>query len=283
MKSAVQPVQTTPTRNLLYLDNKLAQASYSMNLSEHRLISILLSKTKPTNFRRKLTNKELMNLPIEEVKRNLATGIHPTIKVDDVGDLLDSVTLHSISVREYADFCDIRLDNARKELLEASENLFHRYIHLKNSETGKFIKFRWVSSISFDPTTDEVGLRWSVDILPYITDLKDYFTKLKLGKLLELQSVYSWKLYTILCSRRGENNYKHGITLTFEELLFMLDVPESYKEFKHFNNLLLKKAVAELQSKLKMKDLKVKFSKNGRKIDKLVFFGFTTGEEDEKK
>ncbi len=178
-----------PTRNLLYLDNKLAQASYSLNLSEHRLLCILLSKTKPTNFRRKLTNKELMNLPIEEVKRNLVTKIHPTIRVDDVGDLLDSVTLHSISCKEYAEFCGIKTTDARKELLEASENLFKRYIHMRDQETGKFIKFHWVSSISFDPTTDIVGLRWSIDILPYITDLKNYFTKLKLGKLLELQSI----------------------------------------------------------------------------------------------
>lgn len=281
MKPVEQP--KLPSRNLLYLDNKLAQASYSMNLSEHRLLSILLSKTKPTNFRRKLTMKELANLPIEEVKRNLATGIHPTIQVDDVGDLLDSVTLHSISVKEYAEFCDIRVDNARKELLEAGDNLFNRYILLKDATTGKFIKFRWVSSIGFDPTTDIVGLRWSVDILPYITDLKDYFTKLKLGKLLELQSIYSWKLYTVICSRRGENNYKKGVTFTLEELLFMLDVPDSYKEFKHFNNLLLKKAVAELKSKLKMPNLEVKFIKEGRKITKLMFIGFTTGDEDEKK
>jgi plasmid replication initiation protein len=277
----MKPVEQT--RNLLYLDNKLAQASYSMSLSEHRLLSILLSKTKPTNFRRKLTNKELAVLPIEEVKRNLVTGIHPTIRVDDVGDLLDSVTLHSISVKEYAEFCDIEPCNARKELLEASENLFTRYVHMKDSATGKFIKFHWVSSISFDPELDIIGLRWSVDILPYITDLKDYFTKLKLGKLLELQSIYSWKLYTVICSRRGENNYKKGVTFTLEELLFMLDVPDSYKEFKHFNNLLLKKAVAELKIKLKMPNLDVKFIKEGRKITKLVFIGFTTGDEDEKK
>jgi plasmid replication initiation protein len=281
MKQAEQP--KLPSRNLLYLDNKLAQASYSMNLSEHRLISILLSKTKPTNFRRKLTMKELANLPSEEVKRNLITKIHPTIKVDDVGELLDSVTLHSISVKEYAEFCSIRVDNARTELLEASDNLFNRYIHLKDSTNGKFIKFRWVSSISFDPETDLVGLRWSIDLLPYITDLKDYFTKLKLGKLLELQSIYSWKLYTVICSRRGENSYKSGVTFTLEELLFMLDVPDSYKEFKHFNNLLLKKAIIELRNKLKMNNLEVKFVKSGRKIVKLVFFGFTTGEEDEKK
>jgi plasmid replication initiation protein len=227
--------------------------------------------------------KELAALPIEEVKRNLSTGIHPTVQVEDIGDLLDSITLHSIGVQEYAEFCGIETWNARKELLEASENLFSRYIHMKDQTNGKFIKFHWVSSISFDPTTDLIGLRWSIDILPYITDLKDYFTKLKLGKLLELQSIYSWKLYTVICSRRGENSYKSGITFTLEELLFMLDVPDSYKEFKHFNNLLLKKAIAELRSKLKMSKLEVKFVKNGRKVVKLVFFGFTTGEEDEKK
>ena len=83
--------------------------------------------------------------------------------------------------------------------------------------------------------------------------------------------------------KTGENSYKKGVTFTLEELLFMLDVPESYKEFKHFNNLLLKKAMIELKKKLNMPSLDVKFVKEGRKIVKLVFIGFTTGDEDEKK
>ncbi len=267
------------TKNLLYLDNKLAQASYSMNLSEHRLLCILLSKVTPTQYRRRMTSTEMNGLSREEVRKHLAAGRLETVKVDTVGDLLDSVTLYSISVQEYAEFCNIRIDNARTELLDASDSLFTRYIQLKDQTTGKFIKFRWITSISYDTSTDSIGLRWSIDILPYITNLKEYFTKLRLGKLLELQSVYSWKLYTVLCSRKGENVYKTDIVFTLEELLFMLDVPDSYKEFKHFNNLLLKKAIAELKGKLKMDKLAVEFIREGRKVTKLVFTGFVLGEE----
>lgn len=268
------------TPNLLYLDNRLAQASYSMPIAEHRLLAILLSKTKPVYFARKVTSKEIAELPHEEVLKLSALAdkgiIAKTVQVEDLDNLLDAETLHSISVAEYASFCGITTWNARVELKEAALNLFRREIKLDNTSGKKIRYLHWVSMIEFDNEQDLVTLRWSIDILPYITNLRSFFTKLKLSNLLELDSIHSWRLYTLLCSKRGENIYKAMVEVSLKELHFALDLADTYKEFRYLNNLLLKKVLKEFQSKLKMEKLEMILVKNGRKVVGLKFKGFTT-------
>jgi plasmid replication initiation protein len=268
-KQAV-PIKHKPTenKNLVYLDNKLAQASYSLNLSEQRLLFLSLSKTRQGYSRS----------PTESEKTKHLLG---AINLEDLdlyipSEDFDSTTLFTISILEYAKTFDIRPVDAREELLAACNNLFNRYIVLKETN-GSFKRFRWVQGIEYDAKEDFVGFRWSFDIVPYIKDIQNYFTKLKFGKLLFLQSTYSWKLFTFLCSRRGENKYVN-LKASVEELMFVLDVPESCKEFKHFNNLILKKVVKEFISKLGMVDFKIEFEKQGRSIKHVVFKGFTVAD-----
>ena len=258
----------TSNKNLVYLDNKLAQASYSLNLSEQRLLFLSLSKTRQGYSRS----------PTESEK---AKHIHGAIELEDLdlyvpSEDFDSTTLFTISILEYAKTFDIRPVDAREELLAACNNLFKRYIVLKETN-GSFKKFHWIQGIEYDAKEDSVSFRWSFDIVPYIKDIQNYFTKLKFGKLLFLQSTYSWKLFTFLCSRRGENKYI-DLKASVEELMFALDVPNSCKEFKHFNNLILKKVTKEFQSKLGMEKFEVSFEKQGRSIKYVVFKGFTVAD-----
>ena len=262
------------TKNLVYLDNKIAQASYSLNMNEQRLLFILLGKlnqgykrdnTKHENYLHevgKLSTQEY--LALQEVK----------------GEDFDSTTLFTVSIAEYASYCSLQLTDARTELQDACNNLFNRYIVTREKD-GSYAKFRWIQGIEYDAIEDSIGLRWSFGIVPYIKDLQNYFTKLKLGKLLQLNSTYSWKLYTILCSKRGENKYKE-LKVSVEDLMFMLDVPNSCKEFKHFNNLILKKVTKEFVTKLGMEKFTVSFEKEGKFIKEVCFRGFSISEKETK-
>lgn len=265
------------TKNLLYIDNKLAQASYSLNLSEQRLLFILLSKVKPTYYGA-CSKEEVEGMSLEEMSRRLLVNDRSSKELT-IGDCLDELTLHTLSIHEYASFCHITNANAKTELLEAANNLFNRYITVKKEGKG-FKKFRWIASVEFDEQKGLVNLRWSIDILPYIGNLRSYFTKLKLSKLIELKSVYSWKMYTLLASKQGENRYKGQQKVAVKELMFFLDVPESCKEFKHFNNLILKKVAMEFVGKLKMDKFKVEFVKEGRFVTEVVFKGFSVVSEE---
>jgi plasmid replication initiation protein len=258
----------TENKNLVYLDNKLAQASYSLNLSEQRLLFLSLSKTRQ-GYRRNMTE-------LEKTKHFAGAVELEDLDLQIPSEDFDDTTWFFVSILEYAKTFDIRPVDAREELLAACNNLFNRYIALRETN-GSFEKFRWVRGIKYDAKEDQVSFRWSADIIPYIKDIQNYFTKLKFGKLLFLQSTYSWKLFTFLCSRRGENKYVN-LKASVEELMFALDVPESCKEFKHFNNLILKKVSKEFISKLGMVDFKIEFEKQGRSIKHVVFKGFTVAD-----
>jgi len=256
------------TRNLVNIDNKLAQSSYSMTLNEQRLIYILLSKVTPSEY--------LVKMTLEEAEEaSLADFIATKGRKKTFGDILDSATLHTIMVREFSEFCGLELNKAREALLEVSDTLFNRYIHIKHEDGKSFIKFRWVSSIRFDAKEDTISLRWSVDILPYITQLTEYFTKLRLNDLLELQSTYSWKLYILLKSHKGENNFKKEVTIRVEDLIFELAVPDSCKDFKMLNSRILQKATGELKKKA-LTDLKMVFNKKGKKVSSVSWYGVPT-------
>lgn len=241
-----------------------------MTLAEQRLINILLSKIKPTEYLVKMTVDEVLASPL-----SLKELEDTKSRKKEFGDVVDAVTLHTLSVREYAEFCGIRLDSARQELLDASETLFNRYIHIKHEDGKSFIKFRWVSSIRYDATEDSVSLRWSLDILPYITQLTAFFTKLKLNDLLGLQSTYSWKLYMILKSHKGENNFKKEVTIKVEDLIFELAVPDSCKDFKMLNSRILQKATKELARKA-LPELKMVLNKKGKRVESVSWLGVPT-------
>jgi len=253
---------TNKHSNLVTIDNKLAQASYSLSLTEQRLIYIILSKISPDYFRKE-TETEIN----DKIFYNKVTT-----KEDRFiqGDDFDSTTLFQLSVQDFAEFCDIRLDNAREDLIEATARLLSRKVTVQK-ETGGFVSFNWLQGIEYDEVTDIISLRWSYYILPYIQNLTKYFTKLRLNELLGLKSTYSWKLYQLLLSKKGENNYKRNVEIDFETILFCLNVPISCREFKFFNSKILQKSLKEISKVNLLQELKMEKILKGKKVVGLRF------------
>lgn len=263
-------MQSKPS-NLVTLDNKLAQASYSLTLSEQRLIFILLSKLRPSYFRKE-TKRET----------NDKVFLNKVITKEDLlvqGETVDSFTKYQLSTREYANFCKLALDDARHELRGACDNLFDRELIVRE-EDGSFRKFRWIHETTYDVKTDTVGLHWSPSILPYISNLERFFCSLRLDKILALSSTYSWKLFTVLSSKKGANNFLKEIIVDYEELLFVLAVPESCKEFKVFNSKILQRVVKEISEKGLLKELVARKVLEGRRVKAV---GFSWKPQEEKK
>jgi plasmid replication initiation protein len=256
---------TAPVKDIIYLDNKLAQASYSLNLNEQRLVFLSLSKLNQ-GYSRRLSKAE-------EVKY-----LNGTINLEDLdlritGEEFDCTTKFTVSIVDYAKTFALELFNARKELQDAADTLQSRVIKLKEVD-GSYDKFGWVQRVVYNAKEDSISIWWSIGIVPYIRDLQNYFTKLKLEQLVDLKSTYSWKLLTALQSKKGENKYKSEIIFELADLYFILDVSNSCKEFKHFNNLVLKKVMKELQTKAGLPQLTVRFEKEGRWVKRVIFEGF---------
>jgi len=123
--------------------------------------------------------------------------------------------------------------------------------------------------VEYDREADTVGVRWTEDIIPYISQLACRFTKIPLEEYVELRSTYSWRLKDIVLSRAGEVR-KKDVEFGVKELMQMLCVPESRLSFGALNAKVIKPAVKELVES-GMKELKVEYRKKGREVVGVVF------------
>lgn len=86
-------------------------------------------------------------------------------------------------------------------LKEATETLFNRYF--KYTENGKNIKSRWVSQIAYVDNAAQVELIFAPAVVPLITELEKHFTQYELEQVAGLNSAYAVRLYEVLMSWRG--------------------------------------------------------------------------------
>jgi Protein involved in initiation of plasmid replication len=87
-------------------------------------------------------------------------------------------------------------------LVEVAESLFNRYVVVDNPDPKrpniKRIKMRWISSIEYLTGEGKVSLRFSQDILPYLSELKGQFTRYELKHIGNMTSIYAIRLYELL-------------------------------------------------------------------------------------
>lgn len=131
---------------------------------------------------------------------------------------------------------------------------------------------------------DEVTIRFSPEIMPYLINLKKNFTQHALSDLAELNSKYSLILYRWLSMQY--NQYEHysvkggrreeqveayrNPSITVKELRLMTDTVKEYQHFPHFENWILKKPLEEITKHTSFTVTYDKIKK-GRSIDSIVF------------
>jgi plasmid replication initiation protein len=124
--------------------------------------------------------------------------IYSCISKIDFKSIIDKDELFTISRDEYSTAFKIDKSNANRELKEAVNKLWDRELIIKNEGQEPF-KTRWISRQAiFKNGNAEV--RFSVDIIPYLTNLLEAgnFTKYKLENIGALKSSYSIRLYELL-------------------------------------------------------------------------------------
>jgi len=202
------------------LSNQVVKTSYNLTLTEHRLLKQFL------------------------------------VQLDYYGKPITSQDVFTLSVKEFAERWLIRAVDARKELTAAAKTLYDRVL-FQGDLDASFSYARWISSYKYDAEQDNITIRWSQDILEHISELKERYVKLDLDDLVELQSSYSYRLYEILNTSIGENGYKNP-SFMVEDLMFMLDVPRSYRAYNIFKMRVLTPCVKELSENIpKFKKLSV--------------------------
>ena len=160
------------------------------------------------------------------------------------------------------------------------------YFEIKE-EAGKGFKFKSIVPIPYVEWTDyhdEVLIRFSPEIMPYLINLKKNFTQHALSEISELNSKYSIILYRWLSMNYSQ--YEHYSTkggrraeqveayrnpsITVKELRVITDTVNEYKRFDSLETWILKKPLEEINDHTSF-NVSYEKVKKGRSIDSIVF------------
>lgn len=225
--------------DLVVKSNALVEAAYSLTLTEQKVI---LSA-------------------ITQVRRD---------------EPITDEVLYSISANALADMGGFAATHEYQMLKEASERLWERTLVVYEKPNGggsRKSKIRWVQRADYIDDEGRVELRFSKDILPYLTTLQSQFTKYRLQYVALMKSRYGIRLYELLIQWRstGERELEIGW------LREVWSLTDKYKAIKDFKKYVIEPAVADIN---KCSDLWCKWGqrKTGRKVTHIQFqFGQKPG------
>ena len=213
--------------------NTLIRATHNLSVAERRVLMIGISK---------LENKEYTENPRVEV------------------------TAHEIAAH-----ASITPEAAYQSAVSADKHLYARSIPLLHDlKTGELKpgKTRWITTSYYPKGRGLIELEINLSLIPYLTQLKQNFTRYNHTRTGEFKSIYSFRLFDLLM----QNKSRGELRIKTDELLEVLEAPESLRS--NFANL-RKRAIEPAIKEIRTKDgLDVKWEplrKEGRKVVSLVF------------
>lgn len=211
----------------------LALSALNLDLGELKIFDTYLSKIDPESLGKIEKKHEENKTSIKEVKRDL--------------EKCGTVTF---TKNEYCSLLGIGTKNLKNEKLLSYINNLQGASCLFKTDTG-YKKVNLFSSSSYNINNQEITLTCNVyddDVKRCFFDKDNFlYNKYRLKNTLHLKSVYSFHMYNYLL-----NNiyYKKSWEINVDELREKLCCQkDTYKDFRYFNNKILKKVQVEINSK----------------------------------
>ena len=216
-------------KEIIVKHNQIIQASYKLTLNEQRILLYSLSK-------------------IDRENRELA-----------------STTFYDIEIREIAYLFEMDENSAYKELKQAALRLKSRNITLKNNyiiDTG------FIQSYRYKDNQGCLSIKFSDDILEYLTMLKENFTRYNLKDIKGFKrSSYSIRVYEVL---KQWSNSKNNIKLDLDELKSMFQLQDKYKSNSNFIIKVINPAIDDINEFSDLKIIHFEKLKTGRKLTHII-------------
>ena len=173
---------------------------------------------------------------------------------DDVIYTVNVQDLNKIGIHEKASYRELKL---------AVDRLYERSINFIDGSTSKI---RWVQRIDFNDSKSEIAIRFSKDILPYISNVKENFTQYLLSDVATMRSAYSFRLYELLAQYKKISKR----LIAIDELRIMLDVGKRYKTTGNLIAWVIQPSIDEINEVTNL-TVTVEPKKTGRKYTHLEF------------
>lgn len=184
--------------------------------------------------------------------------------------LTDEV-MYSVSVADYAALVGTDSHSTYKELADAALRLKRREVWLREYPNGqgkrpKTLVTSWVQSIAYVESEGRVELRFTKDMLPYLTQLTEQFTRYALEDVAKMTSAHAMRLYELLCQWRGAGEREVSV----EWLREAFQLRDKYPAIKDLKRWVIEPATAQINEH---SPLWVKWTqrKTGRRVSHLAF------------
>lgn len=175
------------------------------------------------------------------------------IKPTDMGN-----EIYKISIRDVCAACGIA-DNvtggAYAAMREALKKLDSFNFFMKDAE-GRDHLVHWIEHVVIDPERKNracVQFNFDPRIVPYLFDVRKYFTQYELGNVMQMKSIYGIRLYELVKSYENI----HEKTFDLKELRYLLGAEtKAYDKYSFLKMRVLDPAVNELRT---YSDLKIDY------------------------
>ena len=217
----------------IYKANALIEASYRLSIYEQRVVLACISKVRRDE-------------PLTDQK------------------------LYRVSAQEIAEMSGTQIGTAYQNLKAASERLFERRVSLHASPNGdgktKVRLTRWVQTIEYDEGGGAVSLRFGTDMVPYLSQLTEQFTRYALADIAKMTSAHAVRLYELLAQWRGAGEREVSI----EWLRDAFQLEDRYPNIRDFKRWVIEPAIKQVNEH---SPLWCKWGqrKTGRRVSHLVF------------
>jgi plasmid replication initiation protein len=178
--------------------------------------------------------------------------------------------LFELSAKDFSVIFSVSERNAYDALIEVAENLFNRYVVVEKPDPKrpkiKRLKMRWISSIRYLSEEGKVILRFSQDILPYLSKLKREFTRYELADVGKMTSIYAIRLYELLAQWQSTGTREVAI----DWLKAHFEIADQYTDMSDFKKRVLDPAVKDINEH---SNLQVSWTqrKTGRRVTHFIF------------
>lgn len=218
----------------VYKSNSLVEAQYRLSVAEQRILLACMSQVRRD---RPITDDEL----------------------------------YSVSAATIAEYSGTSTKQAYRELEKAALRLKRRDVRLVSEPNGNGLKNKvmitgWVQTIIYIESEGRVELRFTKDMLPYLTQLTEQFTHYALDDVAKMSSAHAIRLYELLVQWRKKG--QREVSVKFLRSILLLE--DKYSSFKDLRRRVIEPAVDQIN---KHSPISVQWSskKTGRCITHLNF------------
>ena len=219
-------------KELIVKDNALINASYSLELTEQRIILLAILKARENKTPH---NQELI-----------------------------------VTAQSYITAFNVHRNTAYKTLKTACDNLFTRqFTYQRYNSKGKIeqVKSRWVQSVVYAESDSYIKIKFADEVLPLITMLEKHFTSYELQQVASLKSIHAIRLYELLIQYRTVGK----IEISLDDLRLKLGINESeYPRMDNFKNRVLDVGIQQINEHSDI-TVKYEQVKQGRNITGFKF------------